>query len=53
MGHPMLFPFDTGATARDAMARPRLELFRGGRTRTWWGGGTVLPQTGDLVEIWR
>ena len=28
--HPMLFPFQSGATARDAMARKRLELFREG-----------------------
>ena len=28
--HPMLFPFATGTTARDAMARTRLELFREG-----------------------
>ena len=28
--HPMLFPFATGATARDALARARLELFREG-----------------------
>ena len=28
--HPMLFPFRNVATARDAMARPRLELFREG-----------------------
>ena len=28
--HPMLFPFRTGATARDAAARTRLDLFREG-----------------------
>ena len=28
--HPMLFPFRTGATARDATARQRLDLFREG-----------------------
>ncbi|WP_420632849.1 hypothetical protein [Candidatus Palauibacter sp.] len=28
--HPMLFPFQTGATARDATARTRLDLFREG-----------------------
>lgn len=28
--HPMLFPFATGATARDVLTRTRLELFREG-----------------------